>query len=187
MVIPNEYRFTQRMAGIWNENKDAFLSQTEPRQGQEDAYKALTELAEGNRRMVILLGESRSGKSWLGSGYINDRLKKQYGEDKDKLATYMTFFDLELALRSAQTLGTMDKLFYKLVGYPELFIDELGRGKWSEFTSTFFTNLLIRRYGEKKPTLVATNLSGAELKGMLDLAILERLKEHGSVVLVKKI
>lgn len=185
-MIPASFRQQQRMAGIWKENKDAFLSEMTPRVGQEDAFKAIGQLIDGSRRIVILIGESRSGKSWMGSGYISDRLKDEYDKDAEKSAKYMTFFDLELSLRSAQTLGTMDRLFSELVGYPELFIDELGRGKWSEFTSTFFTNLLIRRYGEKRPTMVATNLNGSEIREMLDIALLERLKEEGSVVLVKK-
>lgn len=186
MDIPAGFRPLQKNAGIWDENKDAFLSEIEPRQGQWKAYKALVDVMENRKRLLLLLGESRAGKSWLLSGYINERLKDVYNGNNTRSVKYMTFFDMELRLRSAQTLGTMDKLFNELVGYQHLAIDELGRGKWSDFTATFFTNLLIRRYGEKRDTLVATNLKADELKEMIDIALMERMKAENAIVLMKK-
>lgn len=185
-MIPAGFRPLQKNAGIWDENKDAFLSETEPRHGQENAYQALVDVMENRKRLLLLLGESRAGKSWLLSGYINERLKDVYNGNNTRGVKYMTFFDMELRLRSAQTLGTMDKLFNELVGYQHLAIDELGRGKWSDFTATFFTNLLIRRYGEKRDTLVATNLKADELKEMMDIALMERMKSENAIVLMKK-
>lgn len=188
MEVPSSFRALQREAGIWAVNKDAFLDTIQPWEGQEDAYDALADMVEHKRKIVVMLGESRSGKSWLGSGYINLMLKNEQVLAGEKpLARYMTFFDLELMLRSSQTQGTMDRLFNELVRIPQLFIDEMGRGKWSEFTATFFTNLIIRRHGENRYTVIGTNLSGADLKEMLDIALLERLKEENSIVLVRKI
>lgn len=186
-MIPASFRALQREAGIWAVNKDAFLDTIQPREGQKDAYYALADMVEHKRKIVVLIGESRSGKSWLGSGYISLMLKSEQEFAGEKpIAKYMTFFDLELMLRSAQTQGTMDRLFNELVRIPELFIDELGRGKWSEFTATFFTNLIIRRHGENRYTGIGTNLSGSDLKEMLDIALLERLKEENSIILVRK-
>lgn len=186
MNIPSGFRPLQKEAGIWEENKDAFLSEIKPRQGQEKAYSSLMEMLEGNRRLLLISGESRAGKSWLLSGYINERLREVYAGINTRGVKYMTFFDMELRLRSAQTLGTMDKLFNELVGYQHLAIDELGRGKWSDFTATFFTNLLIRRYGEKRETLIATNLKADELWDMIDIALMERMKAEKAIVLMKK-
>ena len=98
------FRQQQRLAGIWNENKDALFFSITPRQGQKEAYEAIEELIIGKKRLVLLIGESRSGKSWLGSGYINSRLIDEFTMDIEKSAKYMTFFELELALRTAQTL-----------------------------------------------------------------------------------
>lgn len=184
--IPAGFRKTQRLAGIWNDGKDSFLDEIEPRKGQEDALTAVREMAEGKRKLLVLVGESRSGKSHLLAGFANYKLRIEYNTDAQKTAKYMTFFEMELALRSAQTKGNMDVLFRELVDYPELVIDELGRGKWSEFTSTFFTNVLIKRKGEGRETLIATNLNGSELKEMFDIALLERLREENGVVLIKK-
>ena len=184
--IPSGFRQCQQIAGIWAVNREAFFDELTPREGQERAFEAVGKLLDKKLKMVFLVGESRSGKSWFCSAYVNHLLKDQYNRGVTTTVKYMTFFDFELALRSAQTLGTMDKLFDRMVGYPQLVIDELGRGKWSEFTSTFFMNVLIRRHGENKETLVGTNLSGAEVKEMLDLAVLERIKEDGAIILMKK-
>lgn len=184
--IPSTFRQIQREAGIWKENKDAFFDSIDPREGQLKAYYAISDLLNGKRKLLILLGESRSGKSWLVSGYANTMLKKDFNESREISVKYMTFFELELALRTAQTLGRMDVLYRDLISYAHLIIDELGRGKWSEFTATFFTNVLIRRKGEGRDTLLATNLSGAELKEMLDLAIIERLREDDGIIQIKK-
>lgn len=186
MEVPAGFRQMQREAGIWFENRDSFFDKTEPHKGQENAYFAISEMVERKKRLLVLTGESRSGKSWLTSGYINYELKTAYGTESKETSKYMTFFEMELALRSAMTLGTMERLFLNLVAPTNLVIDELGRGKWSEFTATFFTNLILKRYGEGKNSLIATNLSGSELKEMLDFALLERLKEQNAVILVKK-
>ena len=186
--IPSGFTTLQKQCGIWRENWDAFLGDITPREGQEDAYSAMADLMEHKSRIVILTGESRSGKSFLLSGYINECIRARWGSERqDNMPKYMTFFDMELALRAAQTKGTIDILFRDLVKVPELAFDEVGRGKWSEFTSTFFTNLLIRRYGEMRETAMATNLNGQELVEMMDLALIERLKENRAIVKIKKV
>ena len=184
--IPKAFRETQKEAGIWKEHRDVFFDELNPRDGQLKGYYAITDILNGKRKLVILIGESRAGKSFLVSGYANTLLQKDFNENRGISIKYMTFFDLELALRSAQTLGRMDILYSDLVNLPHLIIDEWGRGKWSEFTSTFFTNLLIRRKGEGRDTLIATNLSGKEIREMLDIALIERLKEDDGIIQIKK-
>lgn len=184
-MIPSAFRGFQSDAGVWKDHNDVFLDGINPRDGQLDAFYAVADLLNGKRKLVLLLGASRTGKSFLLSGYANTLLKKDFNDNRICSVRYMTFFDMELSLRTAQTLGRMDVLYNDLIQIPHLIIDELGRGKWSEFTSTFFTNLLIRRWGEGRDTLVATNLNGEELVDMLDVALLERLKEDKGVVLVE--
>lgn len=186
MNVPQNFRTLQTIAGIWKEHRDVFLEEIEPRDGQANGLQAVKEMMEGRRRLLVLVGESRSGKSFLLSGFANSVMRRDYREGRDESVKYMTFFDFELALRTAQTLGRMDVLYKELSGYPHLVVDELGRGKWSDFTATFFTNLLIRRRGEFKDTMIATNLSGSELKEMLDIALIERLREENGIVAVKK-
>ena len=183
--IPADFRHYQTEWGIWKENRDAFLEYTIPRVGQETAYEALTELKDKNEGTVVLVGESRAGKSWLVSAYMNTKIKEWYNNNTQCDARYMTFFEFELALRSAMTKGTMDELFMRLCSYNVLVVDEIGRGKWSDFTATFFENLIIRRFGNKKVTVLATNLNIKELFEMFDLAVIERLKK-GKICQVKK-
>ena len=184
--IPADFRHYQREWGIWKENRDAFLEYTIPRVGQESAYDALTELANKDEGTVVLVGESRAGKSWLVSAYMNTKMKEWYNTNVNREARYMTFFEFELALRSAMVKGTMDVLFATLCSYSVLVVDEIGRGKWSDFTATFFENLLINRYGNRKATALATNLNVKELFEMFDLAIIERLKT-GKICQVRKL
>lgn len=183
--IPSSFREMQRNAGIRRKHSDVFFDEINPRDGQLNAFYAITDIINSKRKILILVGESQIGKSYLLSGYADTMLKKDFNESREATVRYMTFFDLELALRTAQTLGRMDVLYDELIRIPHLVIDEMGRGKWSEFTSTFFTNLLIRRTEEWRDTLMATNLSGSELKEMLDLALIERLKNDKGIVLVE--
>lgn len=185
VMIPAGFRDIQRQCGVWKENYDAFLDEITPREGQDTAYRALSDVLEDKRLMVSLIGESRAGKSWLMNGCVNSRIKEAYFDNRSRLPKYMTFFELELELRSAMTQGTMNQLFGRLVDIPMLAIDEIGRGKWSDFTATFFENLIIKRYGERRVTLMATNLGADEFKALFDVAILERLRTQ-SICLVKK-
>ena len=185
----------QKACGIWEENIPARFEKLEPRKYQEDAIKALLE----NNRIVILSGESGVGKSYLLSAKANEllyrrwyqnaleqySLSSQFVEEAKEDVIYTTFFDFELALRTAMTNGTMEKLFREFIKPKTLIVDEIGRGKWSDFTATFFQNLLIRRYGDKKETDLGTNLLGKEFVEMFDDALLRRFSDGKFVVIEK--
>lgn len=183
------FRTVQKVCGIWEENLEAGFHD-EKREKQERARGLVEQFFKREFRSLGLFGTTRTGKSWLLSGALNKRLKSVYDEfglsmysmDSDtekkvlRLCRYMTFFEFELGLRTAQHDGTMGAYFDSLLSPEFLVVDEIGRGKWSDFTATFFENLIIKRYGEKKFTAFASNLYLDEFKQMFDNAILERLK-----------
>lgn len=183
----------KRACGMWEENIEASVGTLEQREGQKEVIEAL----KARKKFVLIYGASRMGKSWLLSAFGNDRIAEVYEEQgleyemdneaikkAKKAVIYMTFFDFELMLRTAQTKGEMFELYTELIAPKLLIIDEIGRGKWSEFTATFFQNLLIRRYGENKETWLASNLNIKEFADMFDFAVIERLRT-GSVMAVK--
>lgn len=183
----------QRACGIWEENLPARIETLEKRENQKEAVKALWE----NNRVVVLLGASEQGKSYLLSARANEILyrnwyQKAYEEyaisneivkEGKRLVSYMTFFDYELALRTAMHNGTMEQLFSEMLATQVLIVDELGRGKWSDFTATFFENLIIRRYGEKKITYIGSNLTAKEFVEMFDSAVVRRIQNEKFVVI----
>lgn len=174
----------KRACGIWAENMDASRKALVPREYQ----RKVLEIFDKGERFAVVCGASRTGKSWILSGIANDMIEQAYDEadmayemDRDAIrkaravVQYMTFFEFELMLREAQTKGELFGLFSQLLAPKVLIVDEYGRGKWSDFTATFFQNLLIKRYGEKKRTMIGSNLTQSELVDMLDIALLERL------------
>lgn len=184
----------KRACGIWAENMDASRKALVPR----DYQRKVLEILDKGERFAVVCGASRTGKSWMLSGIANDMLEQAFNDgnlayelDGDAvrkvraLVQYMTFFEFELMLREAQTKGELFGLFSTLLAPKVLIVDEYGRGKWSDFTATFFQNLLIKRYGEKKRTLIGSNLTQSELMDMLDIAVVERVGV-GNVVLMKK-
>ena len=185
-------RTLRKVCGIWKENMDASLANMKPRGYQKNAINVLNEKG----LFFAVCGASRMGKSWILSGLANDlideacekmALEMEMDGDAVKkirgVVRYMTFFEFELMLREAQTKGDMFALFNDLLSPNVLIVDEYGRGKWSDFTATFFQNLLIKRYGEKKRTLIGSNLKQVEFLEMMDLAIIERLGMHNVVTL----
>lgn len=184
----------KKYCGIWNENLEASLVTMEKRDYQQKAV----ELVEYGDRFLAVCGASRVGKSWILSAYANDLIELHFNSEnfeawmdddiKKRLRTvvqYMTFFEFELKLRTAQTQGTMYELYEQMLLPRVLIIDEYGRGKWSDFTATFFQNVLIKRYGEKKKTIIGSNLLQRELLEMMDIAIVERLGV-GNIITIKK-
>lgn len=174
----------KRSCGIWAENMEASRKALVPR----DYQRKVLEIFDRGGRFAVVCGASRTGKSWILSGIANDMIEQAYNEDNlayemdsdavrkaRAMVQYMTFFEFELMLREAQTKGELFGLFSYLLAPKVLMVDEYGRGKWSDFTATFFQNLLIKRYGEKKRTMIGSNLTQSELVDMLDIALLERL------------
>lgn len=182
----------RKVCGIWAENMEASLKTLEPRDYQVEAVNRINM----GRLFFAVCGASRTGKSWILSGLANDLIDEIYEKETlewhmdndainkvNRVVKYMTFFEFELMLRESQTKGEMFTLFNQLMLPNVLIIDEYGRGKWSDFTATFFQNLLIKRYGEKKRTLIGSNLKQVEFLEMMDLAIIERLGADNIVTL----
>lgn len=191
------FKTAQKAVGIWEENYTADFDTMQERPGQKLALETVMELLHGDYRTVGLLGASRTGKSWICSAAVNHEILQPYKDGGMGLfpingemigilrshALYMTFFEFELKLRTAQHNGTLEALYSELVAPRLVVFDEIGRGKWSDFTATYFENTLIRRYGAKKQTLMASNLTSSEFRDMFDNALLERFREGRFVTL----
>jgi len=68
----------------------------------------------------------------------------------------------------------------EMLVYPDLLIvDEIGVQFGSEFEKNFMFDLLNERYEKRKPTILLSNLTAAEIKAFLGDRVYDRLKEDG--------
>lgn len=150
---------------------------------QEECNKAIEQIIKGELQTITLLGTQGTGKTFLACSalvrYCIDQFwsKGQFFRDK---ALYTKHYNMELAYKSAMspaTTQTQEDVFYRFARqYKLLVIDELGRGKNSEYTMSFIENVIAERYEQKLPTIIISNKTAKEFKVLIDSPIIDRLR-----------
>lgn len=167
---------------------------------QRSALEAARRLVEGSIANLVLAGKPGVGKTHLAAGIVRavrERLRADYLASIDPLAARYPEIpadpswinvadavqsmrlemdaplddrDATLALRSARTYRGL------------VVLDDLGREKVSDWTGETIYALVNARYESKLPTLVTTNLTGAELAASPYWPAISRLAEDGELV-----
>lgn len=144
--------------------------------------EAATKLAARTIGSLVLSGPAGVGKTHLAAAVLNERiglwcnvpelmamLKEQMGSSRHELLDN----DRQPATDYAEHLGN----------YPGLVVlDDLGREKVSDWTGEVVYVLINTRYEHQRPTLVTTNLTGAELGASPYWPAISRLAEDGALV-----
>ena len=105
------------------------------------------------KRGFLLMGASGLGKTHLTVGTISE-LTLKYGVR----CMFQDFFGLLAELKKAYSLGTPEiDVLNPLIDAEVLAIDELGKGKSSEWELNILDQLISKRYNASKTTLVTTN------------------------------
>lgn len=105
------------------------------------------------KRGFLLMGASGLGKTHLTIGTISE-LTLKYGVR----CMFQDFFDLLTELKKAYSLGTPEiDVLNPLIDAEVLAIDELGKGKSSDWELNILDQLISKRYNASKTTLVTTN------------------------------
>ena len=102
----------------------------------------------------------------------------------------MTAGEFDRGARDAGGDFTLSKWFDRLAGADALFLDDVGKGKWTASTAGQFWELVDARTKDGKPLFITTNLSGRTLVDHLGLGpdigepLLRRLRESCKVVVM---
>lgn len=122
------------------------------------------------KRGFLLMGKSGLGKTYLAIGTIAE-LTLEYGIR----CMFKDFFYLLSELREAYSQGIPEnEVILPLIETEILVIDELGKGKSSEWESNILDQLISKRYNAEKVTLITTNFISKDFATKEDQEILER-------------
>lgn len=94
--------------------------------------------------------------------------------------------------RDAAGTFTLSQWFDRLAKTDALFIDDIGKGKWTPATSSQFWELVDDRTRNRKPIFLTTNLNGETLVASLGLdrdiaePLLRRIRENCDVIVMNK-
>ena len=152
--------------------------------GSKAALDAAADLAMGEIGSLVLSGPAGVGKTHLAAGVVAMRggmwcnvpelmamLKEQMGVSRRDL------------LDNARTPAT--DIVERIGNYAGLVVlDDLGREKVTDWTGEIVYVLINTRYEHMRPTLVTTNLTGAELGASPYWPAISRLAEDGSLVAI---
>lgn len=103
----------------------------------------------------------------------------------------LTSGEFDRQARDAAGDFSLTKWFNRLVAADAVFIDDLGKGKWTASTAGQFWELVDARTKEARPLFLTTNLSGDTLVQHLGVGkdigepLLRRLRENCKVIVMK--
>jgi DNA replication protein DnaC len=111
-----------------------------------------------SKRGFLLMGHAGLGKTHLTIGTISE-LTLKYGVK----CMFQDFFDLLTELKKAYSLGTPEiEVLNPLIDTEVLAIDELGKGKSSDWELNILDQLISKRYNASKTTLITTNFISSD-------------------------
>lgn len=120
-------------------------------------------------RGFLLMGRAGLGKTHLAIGTISE-LTLDYG----RKCLFKDFFHLLSELKQAYSQGTSEnEVLLPLIETEVLVIDELGKGKSSDWELNILDQLISKRYNASKITLATTNYVTKEYGLKQDQEILE--------------
>lgn len=162
-------RFAERTLASFNAESD----------GQKRALRIATDFAENfetNLRRgssLIFSGMPGTGKSHLAAGIMLAILPKHIG-------IYVTLMDLIRMLRGTwrkDSERSESDVLAELERVPLLVIDEVGVQYGTDSERTLFFDVMDRRYRERKPVILLTNLGMDDLKATVGDRVYDRLTE----------
>ena len=132
-------------------------------------------------RGLIITGTVGVGKTHLASAIINEVITTE----NNIRAIYTTARDMIRHIRSAWKNPDIDEsdMIDRYAYAQILVIDEIGVQFGSESEMIQMFEVLDKRYGEQLPTVMISNLTPAELTGLLGERIIDRMREDNGVML----
>jgi len=128
----------------------------------------------------VFRGGVGTGKTWIACGLLVDALEKGYSGIYSTAKAYTG--KVKETYRKDAREAESDVLA-RCSSVDLLVVDEIGRQFETANEHLYLFDLVNERYNRNKPTIFLTNLDGEEFKTFVGDAILDRLKEGGSVIL----
>lgn len=136
--------------------------------------------------MVMLYGPPGTGKTHLGVGSVFARIRMgasgmslrngKYG----KCAIMATPMDISRRVRSTyddEATETESKVIEDYASCGLLVVDEIGAGSGSDHEKQMLCDVLCKRYENKLPTLMISNLGVEDIKKALGDRVIDRMRE----------
>ena len=130
--------------------------------------------------ICVMLGAAGCGKTHLAIGIA------KHVAEKGGTARYTTVMDMLGRIKATYSRDAAEKeqdVLNELATVDMLVIDEVGRQLDTNYTEAQFFSVLDKRYRNKKPTVLVSNLNKAKFVDYLGAAIVDRLRENGGQVL----
>lgn len=157
---------------------------------QRDKLAKLTNTLQGNGAIVALVGPRGTGKTYIASQFVIDRLWAELHTPKcswiryEKLTTIvgrLKAFYGDMGTISMEKLEAYRAFLTKALDL--LIIDEIHEvSEDSKHKDRILTDLLDTRYAAKKDTILISNQSAEEFSRTTNPSIISRLNEHGGII-----
>ena len=157
---------------------------------QKQTLAKLTNALKGTGAIVALVGPRGTGKTYIASQFVIDRLWSEHGTPRCTWSHYTKLTTLVGRLKAFYgDMGTIDG--EKLEQYRTfltkildlLIIDEIHEvSEDSKHKDRILTDLLDTRYAAKRDTILISNQSAEEFARTTNPSILSRLNEHGGII-----
>jgi DNA replication protein DnaC len=138
-------------------------------------------------RSLLMVGTTGTGKTHLAYS-----IAKALILQKSNLLEYITYTPIKTIFDGVKaTFNDKSNYYYqkkdKLLEYYEkstlLIIDEVRTKLDSSFESEVLFELIDNRYNNLRPTIMISNLSLEELKGCVDVRVIDRMLENRGIIL----
>lgn len=157
---------------------------------QKDRMVKLTNTLQGKGAIVALVGPRGTGKTYIASQFVIDRLWAEHGTARCTWSHYTKLTTLVAKLKAFYgDFGTieMERLeqyrAFLTQSLDLLIIDELHEvADDSRHKDRILSDILDARYSAKKDTLLISNQSAEEFARTTNPSILSRLNEHGGII-----
>lgn len=157
---------------------------------QRQKLAKLTNVIQGKGSIVALVGPRGTGKTYIVSQFVIDRLWSEHGTARCTWSHYAKLTTLVGRLKAFYgDMGTIET--EKLEQYRTfltkildlLIIDEIHEvAEDSKHKDRILTDLLDTRYAAKKDTILISNQSAEEFSRTTNPSIISRLNEHGGII-----
>jgi DNA replication protein len=165
------------------EYRGASLSDFPETERNAKAKRRFEQVRDGELRNLVVVGSRGAGKTMMAIGCMNeyairDGLSGRY--------LYETYDSMVMRFRSVyQGSGETEYGLYRMYADADfLIIDEFGRNKSTDSTSTILFDIVNGRHSNHLPTIIISQLDIDSLRNFMDEAIRSRLMGAGDGVIV---